>query len=54
MATAVTVVVLVAAVALILLALSVRIVKQYEQGVLFRFGRVLGVRQPGFQLIVPS
>lgn len=53
MATAVTVVVLVVAVALILLALSVRIVKQYEQGVLFRFGRVLGVRQPGFQLIVP-
>jgi len=53
MATAVTVVVLVVAVALILLALSVRIVKQYEQGVLFQFGRVLGVRQPGFPLIVP-
>ena len=35
------------------LALSVRIVKQYEQGVLFRFGRVLGARQPGFRMIIP-
>jgi len=29
------------------LALSLRIVKQYEQGVLFRLGRVIGTRQPG-------
>jgi regulator of protease activity HflC (stomatin/prohibitin superfamily) len=35
------------------LGLAVKIVKQYEQGVLFRLGRVEGVRQPGFQLIVP-
>jgi SPFH domain / Band 7 family len=35
------------------LALAVKIVKQYEQGVLFRLGRVQGLRQPGFQLIVP-
>ena len=35
------------------LGLAVRIVKQYEQGVLFRLGRVLGRRQPGFQLIIP-
>jgi regulator of protease activity HflC (stomatin/prohibitin superfamily) len=35
------------------LALSVRVVKQYEQGVLFRLGRVVGVRQPGLRLIVP-
>jgi regulator of protease activity HflC (stomatin/prohibitin superfamily) len=33
--------------------LSVRIVKQYEQGVLFRLGRVLGVRVPGFRMIIP-
>jgi regulator of protease activity HflC (stomatin/prohibitin superfamily) len=35
------------------LVLSVKVVKQYEQGVLFRLGRVEGVRKPGFQLIVP-
>jgi regulator of protease activity HflC (stomatin/prohibitin superfamily) len=35
------------------LGLAVRIVKQYEKGVLFRFGRVLGERQPGFRVIIP-
>lgn len=39
--------------ALLLLALAVRIVKQYEQGVLFRLGRVRGVREPGLRLIIP-
>jgi regulator of protease activity HflC (stomatin/prohibitin superfamily) len=39
--------------ALIVLALSVRIVKQYELGVLFRLGRVIGVRQPGLTMIIP-
>jgi regulator of protease activity HflC (stomatin/prohibitin superfamily) len=38
---------------LIVLALSLRIVKQYELGVLFRLGRVLGVRQAGLTFIVP-
>jgi regulator of protease activity HflC (stomatin/prohibitin superfamily) len=47
--------VLVAVVVLVLLglALSVRIVQQYERGVLFRLGRVIGVREPGLRLIVP-
>jgi regulator of protease activity HflC (stomatin/prohibitin superfamily) len=49
----VIVVIVVAIVALIVLALSLRIVKQYEQGVLFRLGRVLGVRQPGLTFIIP-
>ena len=35
------------------LALSVRIVQQYEKGVLFRLGRVVGVREPGLRLILP-
>src|SRR5665811_1355261 len=35
------------------LALAVRIVKQYEQGVLFRLGRVLGLRQSGLRVIIP-
>jgi regulator of protease activity HflC (stomatin/prohibitin superfamily) len=33
--------------------LAVRVIKQYERGVLFRLGRVRGVRMPGFQLIIP-
>jgi regulator of protease activity HflC (stomatin/prohibitin superfamily) len=34
--------------------LSVRIVKQYEQGVLFRLGKLEGTREPGLRLIVPA
>jgi regulator of protease activity HflC (stomatin/prohibitin superfamily) len=34
-------------------ALSVKIIKQYEQGVLFRLGRVVGLRGPGIRLIIP-
>ena len=34
-------------------ALSVRVVKQYELGVLFRFGRFRGIRRPGLRLIIP-
>jgi regulator of protease activity HflC (stomatin/prohibitin superfamily) len=47
------VVVVVVVLALLALVLAVRIVKQYELGVLFRLGRVLGSREPGFQLIIP-
>lgn len=39
--------------ALIVLVKSVRIIKQYEQGVLFRLGRVIAVLQPGLHLIIP-
>jgi regulator of protease activity HflC (stomatin/prohibitin superfamily) len=35
------------------MALSARIVQQYEQGVLFRLGRVIGTRKPGFRVIIP-
>lgn len=38
---------------LIILGLSVRIVNQYERGVVFRLGKVIGVREPGFRLIIP-
>ena len=53
MSALVIVIIVVVVVAVIGLALSVRIVKQYEQGVLFRLGRVVGVRQPGLTFIVP-
>ncbi len=45
--------VVVAFVVVLGLALAIRIVKQYEQGVLFRLGRVVGTRNPGFRLIIP-
>jgi regulator of protease activity HflC (stomatin/prohibitin superfamily) len=35
------------------LGLSVRIVKQYERGVMFRLGRVIGSREPGLRLLIP-
>jgi regulator of protease activity HflC (stomatin/prohibitin superfamily) len=38
---------------LLLVALSIRVVKQYEQGVLLRLGKVIGVRRPGLRFIVP-
>ncbi len=39
--------------ALVLLAFTIRIVKQYERGVVLRFGRLVGARDPGFNLIIP-
>ena len=48
-----TVVVVLVVLATLWFALSVRIVKQYERGVLFRLGRVAGVREPGLTFIVP-
>ncbi len=53
MGTLILVVVIVAILALILLGLSVRIVKQYERGVVFRLGRVIGSREPGLRLLIP-
>ena len=49
----VTVLVIVAIVFVVAFALSARIVKQYQDGVLFRLGRVIGERKPGFRLIIP-
>src|SRR5665647_2296624 len=45
--------IIVLVVVLLLLGMAVKIVKQYEQGVLFRLGKVLGPRQPGLRLIIP-
>ncbi len=49
----VTVLVVVLLLLLLAVALGVRIVKQYELGVLFRLGKVLGAREPGLRLIIP-
>ncbi|WP_456482825.1 slipin family protein [Methanopyrus kandleri] len=39
--------------ALLVLAASVRVVNQYERGVLLRLGRYIGTREPGLNFIVP-
>ena len=46
-------IVIVVVLGLIFLALTLHIVQQYEKGVVFRFGRVLGEKQPGLVAIVP-
>lgn len=44
---------IVVAVVVLLAAMSIRVVNQYERGVLFRLGRVIGVREPGLRFIIP-
>src|SRR5660397_104462 len=48
-----TVTIIIVVLILLALALAVRIIKQYEVGVLFRLGRVIGVRAPGLRVIIP-
>jgi regulator of protease activity HflC (stomatin/prohibitin superfamily) len=52
-ASLVTVIIVLAVIGVFALMLSVRIVQQYQEGVLFRLGRVIGVRKPGLQAIIP-
>ncbi|MEU1430139.1 slipin family protein [Nocardia sp. NPDC005746] len=44
---------LIGVVLLVLAALAIRVVFQFEKGVLFRLGRVVAVREPGLNLIIP-
>jgi regulator of protease activity HflC (stomatin/prohibitin superfamily) len=48
-----SVLLIVVVVALVIAAMALKIVKQYEQGVLFRLGRVQGIREPGLRAIIP-
>lgn len=45
--------IIVGIVILIILGLSLRVVNQYERGVVFRLGKVIGVRDPGLRIIIP-
>jgi regulator of protease activity HflC (stomatin/prohibitin superfamily) len=45
--------VVVAVVVIIGLTQSVKVVTQYQKGVLFRLGKVVGVKEPGLALIIP-
>lgn len=40
-------------IAIVLLALSLRVVKEYDRGVIFFLGKVTGVRGPGLIILVP-
>jgi regulator of protease activity HflC (stomatin/prohibitin superfamily) len=51
--TIVPVVIAIVAVLAFAAALSLRVVTQYEEGVLFRLGRLLGTRGPGLRVIIP-
>lgn len=42
-----------AIVVLVLLAAAVRIINEYENGIVFRLGRYAGTRRPGLNLIIP-
>jgi regulator of protease activity HflC (stomatin/prohibitin superfamily) len=39
--------------AIIILSASIRILREYERGVIFRFGRLRGAKGPGIFLIIP-
>jgi len=45
--------IVIAFIVIILLAASIRIVQEYERGVIFRLGRFVGVRGPGFIMLIP-
>jgi regulator of protease activity HflC (stomatin/prohibitin superfamily) len=51
--TSIIILIVLAVLLLIAARMSIRIVRQYEQGVLFRLGRVIGVRVPGLRFIIP-
>ena len=51
--TTIVVLVLLAVVVVTLLAMSVKVVKQYEEGVVLRLGRVIALRHPGLRLLIP-
>ena len=47
------IIVVVAILLIILIRLSVRVLREYERGVLFRFGRLSSAKGPGIFLIIP-
>ncbi|MGD1173189.1 SPFH domain-containing protein [Mycobacterium seoulense] len=50
---AVTLVISAGVVAVLLALASIRVVQEYQRGVHFRLGRVIGVREPGLRIIIP-
>jgi regulator of protease activity HflC (stomatin/prohibitin superfamily) len=50
----IVVLVVLLAVGLTALGSSVRVLREYERGIVFRLGRLMDVRGPGLQLLIPS
>ncbi len=38
---------------IILIALGLRVVQQYQKGVVFRFGKIVGIKEPGLNVVIP-
>ncbi|MFE9600548.1 slipin family protein [Streptomyces hokutonensis] len=53
METLIFLIVIVAVLVVVAIAMAIKVVKQFEQGVLFRFGRLVGPRSPGLRFIIP-
>ena len=53
MTTPVSAIVALAVLVLLALALSLKIITQYERGIVFRLGRLRPVYEPGLHLVVP-
>ena len=47
------IIIVVALVVLMLLAIGIKVVKQYERGVVLRFGKLVGSKNPGLNFIIP-
>ena len=41
------------AIIIVILALGLRVVQQYEKGVVFRLGKIVGIKEPGLNWIIP-
>ncbi|WP_261994656.1 slipin family protein [Streptomyces sp. ME109] len=46
-------IIVVAVLVVVAIGMAIKVVKQFEKGVLFRFGRLVGPRSPGLRFIVP-
>lgn len=53
METVIFLIVVVAVLVVVVIAMAIKVVKQFEKGVLFRFGRLVGPRAPGLRFIIP-
>jgi regulator of protease activity HflC (stomatin/prohibitin superfamily) len=53
MTTLIGVLIALAIVVLVLLAAAIRVLREYERGVVFRLGRLLGAKGPGLILLIP-
>lgn len=43
----------IAVVAAVVIFLGLRVVQQYQKGVVFRFGKIIGIKEPGLNWIIP-